>query len=140
MSVFYIAVFMPYFVNSLSFLDRGDGLNQYFFSVVKTQEYYKEIISNFLSGNGLSLKMWDKSLGLGEDPLMALNYYGIFNPLMLLSLFFKKEKLGLFFSLLYFIKYILAALSLFFYGYYHKWKLSAIIAADVIYCFCGYCL
>lgn len=79
-----------------------DGLMQHYPFMVYIGQWIRDSLKAVLSGG--ALKMFDFSLGFGEDVISAVNYYGFGDPLMLLAALFSGESTELFYFLLTVLK------------------------------------
>lgn len=75
-----------------SFIWNYDGIKQHYAALCYLGSYYREIASGFLSGDFV-VPMFDFSLGMGEDIITTLNFYGLGDPLTLLAAFVPGEKM-----------------------------------------------
>lgn len=62
-----------------------------------------------------TLPMFDFSIGMGEDILTTLNFYGMGDPLTLLSVFVPKQRMEMFYDFLVAFRMYLAGLTFIFY-------------------------
>ena len=76
--------FLSYFVDGNTFVHTGDGWDQHYRALIYIGQYLREIARNFLSGN-FSIPTWDFTIGEGADIITSLGYYGLGDPLTLLS-------------------------------------------------------
>lgn len=84
--------------------------------------------------------MFDFNIGLGEDKLTGLYYYGLYNPLHYVSLFFGKNKLLFAWNLVLGIKLCLGGVSFILYAYSRNKKSLFVVIAALIYVFTNYLL
>lgn len=89
-----IGIFQPFLAQNKSFIWNADGLFQTFSSMIYVSDYYNNIINGLIQGS-FNPKMIDFSIGLGYDVFSTLNYYGLGDPLLFLSIFFNKENMYL---------------------------------------------
>ena len=69
--------------------------------------YYREMLRGFLHGD-FHLKMFDYSLGFGQDPLTTVSYYGIADPLSFPVVFFRQTGVVHYFHFLILLRPFLA--------------------------------
>lgn len=71
-------------LKQFSFINTGDGFNQFYLSMVYIGKYLRSIVINLLRGIFV-VPQFDFTIGLGEGIIPALNYYGFGDPFMLIS-------------------------------------------------------
>lgn len=137
--VYYIGM---HFYEGKSVLTEGtDGVAQYYPSMCYIAKWLKSVFINFLQGD-LQIPLIDYTLGMGDDVLVVLNYYGFGDPFYLLSVFVSEEGMPYFFTVLFFMRgylggitFILMAKSII----SHK-SISAYVLGAVVYVSSGYML
>ena len=77
------ALLLPFLLEGKTLIHGSDGYTQHYPVFVYLHQYFYEALSNLLQGD-FSLPLFDFSIGLGEDVLLTLNYYGLGDPLYLL--------------------------------------------------------
>lgn len=102
------ALLLP-FVQDERFLIGGtDGYQQHFVVFQYMHSYYRQLLGQLLQGN-FTLPMFDFTIGLGEDVLTTLGYYGLGDPLAVLAaLLAPANKLPHAFTALYVLRVFLA--------------------------------
>lgn len=75
-----------------SLVNIYDAKDQYLPFLKYLNLYYRELLRNLLRGR-FYLKMFDYSLGFGMDPIRALSYYGLADPLSLPVVFFRQTNI-----------------------------------------------
>lgn len=97
--------------------------------------YYRELIRDILHGN-FHIKMFDYSLGFGQDPLQTVSYYGIADPLHFPVIFFKQTSVLHYYNILLFFRPFLAGLA--FIGMcFHFMKVNYIVPFCALFYVCG---
>lgn len=76
----FIVIFLAFFLKRNSFISLTDGYFQSFPVFV----YIREYITNIFKGN---LVQFDFKIGLGDDVLQTMNYYGLFDIFSIVSVF-----------------------------------------------------
>ncbi|MBP5384806.1 MAG: YfhO family protein [Lachnospiraceae bacterium] len=133
----YTAVFLVIFALCFScFLHRGtlpiysiDGLGQYYPSFL--------YIGRMLRG---SFHFYDLSIGMGENVIGTLNYYGLGDPVNLLSVFATDATGPYLFALTYWLRLYLGGACALLYCRHFRLDPLACIMAAVSYAFSGYAL
>lgn len=124
--------------NHLSMIWNTDALFQYYPTILYAGNLLRECIKGILSGNP-AVHFYDLSIALGESIIGALNYYGLNDPMNLLTVFVTDtQSAAIFYALSYFIRIWLAGLC--FQRYCHIMGLDdkvSVIAA-LMYCFSGF--
>ena len=77
------ALLLPFLMDGRILVHGSDGYAQHYPVFVYLHEYFYEFFGNLLRGD-FSLPLFDFSIGLGEDILLTLNYYGLGDPLYFL--------------------------------------------------------
>lgn len=91
-AVFMIA-FLPFVLRGNGLVSEADGFNQSYPVFV----YVRQYVEDFLKGN---INLFDFRIGLGDDVIASLSYYGAFDVLnVLLALIFPKELSGVAYNL-----------------------------------------
>lgn len=135
--IIFIIGYFSVFSSGGSLIWNVDGVGQYYPSFVYIGEYLQSFLWNLLHGNW-SLPTFDLSIGMGEDIIGSLNYYGFGDPLNLLAVFVTKNNSAVIFSMMIILKMWLSGISLLFYfDYLHIKKIPSILAT-LSYVFCGF--
>lgn len=124
--------------NHLSMVWNTDALFQYYPTLIYTGEYLRNIVKGFLSGEP-TVQFYDLSIAMGENIIGALNYYGLNDPINLLTVFVTStESAAVFYALSYFIRIWMAGLC--FQWYCRTMGLDARVSvvASLMYCFSGF--
>ena len=141
--VFIVICFFSFWENILhndSILMKIDSIGQYYPSFLYTGYWLQKIVQNFSHGL-FSIPLYDLSVGLGEDVLGCLNYYGLGNPLNILSIFVSRQNQNwnlFLFSATYFLRLWLSGISFLFYCKYMKLNLPLSAFASCLYIFSGF--
>nr|MCR5627260.1 YfhO family protein [Lachnospiraceae bacterium] len=120
-----------------SLIINGDALSQNYVSISYYGALLRDIFKGVLNGN-FSIPMWDVNLGLGEDILTTLHYYGIGEPLMLLSALFPQSKGELAFTFIFICRLYLSGLFFYFFSFYKNNSRTGTLIGSFIYIFSGY--
>lgn len=134
--------FCTYFLfikNGKSFIWNYDGIKQHYAALCYLGNYYRETVSGFLAGDFV-LPMFDFSLGMGEDIITTLNFYGFGDPLTLLAAFVPAEKTEYLYDFLVIFRMYLAGLSFSWFCRQKKQSFAAAFIGALAYSFSGYVL
>lgn len=138
-TVLFLLIYLGFFGNHRSFIWFYDGSKQHFPALLYLRKYYLQVAANISSGH-FTLPMFDFSIGMGEDILTTLNFYGLGDPLTLLSVFVPVEYMESFYNFLVVFRMYLAGLAFLFYCR-NKGKGRAVtLAGTWMYVFSGYVL
>lgn len=131
--------YLPFWMSGRSLVWKTDGVGQYYPAFLYIGQYIREYIGGMLKGS-FSPKLFDLSIGMGEDVIGALNYYGMGDPLNLLAVFATKTNGAYVFTGMYFLRLYLAGLC--FKKYCSYFKLDALLstAGSLCYVFSGYAI
>lgn len=142
-SVVFVVVFgCTYFVfwkNEKSFIWNYDGIKQHYAALCYLGRYYREICSGMLRGDFVP-PMFDLSLGMGEDIMTTLNFYGLGDPLTLLAALVPEEKTEYLYDVLVVLRIYLAGLSFSWCCRMKGRSWSTTMIGALVYAFSGYIL
>lgn len=142
-SVVFVVVFgCTYFVfwkNGKSFIWNYDGIKQHYAALCYLGRYYREFFSGMLRGDFVP-PMFDLSLGMGEDIITTLNFYGLGDPLTLLAALVPEEKTEYLYDLLVVLRMYLAGLSFSWCCRKKGRGWSVTLIGALVYVFSGYIL
>ena len=121
-------------------ITRADAWVQHYPALAYFGQYLREIVRNLLHGVHPAIPTWDLSLGYGGDILTTLHYYGLGDPLTLLSGFFPLTKAELCYEMLIGLRLYLSGLSfLAFRRYFGRTDYSTVLGA-LTYVFSAYAI
>jgi hypothetical protein len=132
-----IAGFAPLFKNHLSAIWYIDGIGQYYPAFLYIGKYIRAFFTGLFQGN-FNLPVYDLSIGMGEDIIGVLNYYGFGDPINLIAVIANQTNGSYIFTFTYFLRLYLAGWSFIFYcrkmalGKYPR------IFSGLIFAFCGF--
>lgn len=138
-AVTFLFAYSPFLEAGKSFIWKSDGRNQHYPALVYIGRYLRRIVLNILEGN-FSIPMFDLSLGLGEDVISVLNYYGFGNPLYLLSVFVPTHYTEYLYNALIVLRLYLAGLSFLTLCKYKKKEFPYALIGTIIYTFSGFAI
>lgn len=102
------ALLLPFVQDGRFLIEGSDGYQQHFLVFQYLRGYYQRLLGQLLQGN-FTLPMFDFTIGLGEDVLATLGYYGLGDPLAVLAaLLAPAGKLPHAFTALYVLRIFLA--------------------------------
>lgn len=137
--VIYLIAYVFFFRGGKSYIWDYDGIKQHYAALVYLGRYYREAAVSFLHGD-FTLPMFDFSIGMGEDIVTTLNFYGLGDPLTLLAAFVPDAHMEKLYNFLVIFRMYLAGLS-FAYMCREKGKTyGSTFLGALIYCFSGYVL
>ena len=130
--------FAPLLVRGKSNIFNGDAMVQYLYSLSYLGSWLREGIMTFFQGEGFTFPMWDLSVGMGQDVMTTLHYYGFTDPLSWLSVFFHEKNMWIFYLISQTVKLFFAGAGFATFCFYHKRDEHAVLLGTVIYTFCGW--
>ena len=133
----FLAAFLPFWKEGRSFIWDVDGIKQHYAVIEYLGNYFRTIAANFFSGN-FSVPMYDFSIGMGEDILATLNFYGLGDPLVLLSALVPAAWAEYFYDFLVIFRLYLAGLAFSAYARHRGFGYRGILAGALCYTFSGY--
>lgn len=131
--------YSSFWMDGKSLIWKIDGLGQYYQSFLYIGQYIREYFYNCLHGN-IIFPLFDISIGMGDDIIGTLNYYGFGDLLNVLAVFATKGNGAYVFTGMYFLRLYLAGLC--FRKYCSYFGLDGILsnAGAMCYIFSGYAL
>lgn len=135
----FLCTYFLFFRYGKSFIWNYDGIKQHFTALAYLGNYYREIASNLLQGD-FTLPMFDFSIGMGEDIITTLNFYGLGDPLTLLAAFVPEQKTEMLYQFLVVFRMYLAGLSFSFFCRKKGKSYPVCLLGALIYAFSGYVL
>lgn len=116
-----------------------DGIAQHYTGFVYYGVYLRKIFKSLLAGH-LVIPQFDLSIGMGNDIFTSLHYYGIGDPLNLISALVPSKYAAFAFSLLTYLRYYLAGLAFVLLAKYKKQSKTGACAGAMIYIFSAYAM
>jgi len=116
-----------------------DGVGQYYPTFLYIGKYLRTFLAG-LSQGIFSMPAFDLSIGMGEDIIGTLNYYGFGNPVNLIAVFATSSNGAQLFTLSYFLRLFLAAMA---FRYFCRQFSSDPFYSDIgalIYIFSGFAM
>ena len=105
-----LGVFIWHILYRRSFVWFIDGVDQLFRAFVYYSGYLRGALKGLLTGQGLNTPHWEFALGEGEDFINVLHYYGVGDPLNLISALCPQKYLVHLFDFLMILRIYIAGL------------------------------
>ncbi len=131
--------FSPFFLSNRSLVWATDAVGQYYPAFIYIGQWLQEALQNILHGN-FTVPFFDLSIGMGEDIIGCLNYYGFGDPVNLLAVFVTEQNSAYLYTALYFLRLYLAGIAFYKYCDYMDLNRSYINMGVLCYLFYGYTL
>lgn len=128
----FATAYVPFFMGGRTFVTKMDGIDQYFMGFFYFGKYLRELASRVMTGD-LSLRFYDLSIGMGEDIMGSLNYYGFGDPVYLVSAFFDGDLSPVVYSLSFFVRIYFAGVA--FLVYCRKMNIKSMCALAGVFCY-----
>lgn len=132
-----IVIFYPFYSRGRSLVWMGDGHDQYYPALTYIGHYGRSFLSNLMKGG---IKQFDFAIGLGDDVIGCLSYYGFGDPLNWISVFVKPENIAYLYSVLIIFRWWLGGISFIWYSKRRGYNPLGAIAGALTYAFCPYVL
>ena len=132
-------VFFYFIREGRSFVWLPDGQEQHFNALAYHGFYLRSIVRSLLRGN-LEVPLWDFTLGFGADILTTLHYYGIGDPLTLLSVFVPTRHTEHLYNFLVILRFYLIGIAFSVYSFKMKRNSYSTLIGALIYVFCGFAI
>lgn len=123
--------------NHVTLIWDADALGQYYPAFLYVGKYWREVLSNLLAGN-LALPRFDLAIGMGEDVIGAMNYYGFGDPINVLALFANASNGTVVYVISYYIRLWLGGLAFLYYCRRMNLKDWPAVLGALIYATCGW--
>ncbi len=130
-------IFGSFYIYGKSFIWKVDGINQHYPALFYLGQYLREFVKNCLQGS-FKLPLWDLKIGLGSDILTTLNYYSFGDPLDLIAVFFRPDKIENCYNILVILRIYLAGIMFSKYCFQMGKNRYQTLIGCIIYIFCGY--
>lgn len=137
-AVFCYFTYQPFLKADKSMVRLTDGLRQHYVAFAYIGRYARTVARNLLAGKGLVLPMWSFSLGLGGDVITTIHYYGLGDPLNLVSIVTPTRYSEYVFEGLVFLRMYLAGLALYAYCRCMRRGSCASLAGALVYASSGW--
>lgn len=126
--------------NGRSLVANIDGLSQHCVVLAYYGKYLRTVLKNIFVNHTFVIPMFDFSIGMGSDIVSTLHYYGVGDPLNLLSVFVSPEKTEYLYDFLIILRMYLAGITFSMYMLYRNSHTSAVITGAFSYAFCGFAM
>ena len=133
----FILGYYPLWSQKLSLIWKIDSVGQYYPAFIYTGRYLQDFILGLFSGQ-INLPSFDLSIGMGEDVIGSLNYYGFGDPLNIFSVFVTAQNAPYLFTFMIIFRMWLSGYALMKYFSYFRFDKVAIIFSALTYVFCGF--
>lgn len=129
--------YYPLWSQNLSLVWNIDGLGQYYPAFIYTGKYLQEIFIGIFNGQ-LKFPSFDLAIGMGEDIIGSLNYYGFGDPLNIFAILVNDRNAPYLFSFMIVFRMWLSGLSLIKYLSNFNLDKVAVNISALAYVFCGF--
>lgn len=133
-----LLVFLPFIIYKKSFIKPIDGIRQHYIALMYYGKWLRSIVKGVLSGSGVTISLWDYSIGYGNDVLTTFNYYCLGDPLALLSVFVRAKHTIYLFNTLVILRMYLAGLFFSMFCLRHRKSTNGTLCASLVYALCGW--
>lgn len=135
----FLILFFYYSKDKATVNDSNDGFKQFYRALLYISNYYKEILRNIFINHTFVIPQWDFVLGEGGDIIETFHYYGLGDPINLLSVFFNESNLYIFHDLSIFIRMYLAGFVFSQFCFYNNYNDSVVVlTGTILYAFSSY--
>lgn len=113
-TICYLCVVIPFFViayrNHYIILGGDDAVTQHYPAMLYISRVVKEFWSSLFLEGKLVFPMYEWTVGMGENTIATLNWYGFTDPFYWLAGFFTEEQLPWFYSVFFYMRVYLGGL------------------------------
>ena len=134
-----IVGYYPLWKDQFSLVWNVDGVGQYYPAFIYTGQYLQNFFLGIFRGEWI-LPTFDLAIGMGEDIIGSLNYYGFGDPLNLLAVFVTKNNSAYLFSFMMILRMWLSGIALQKYFKHFKFDQTLSAFGALCYCFCGFAI
>lgn len=137
----YAVLYLIFKGNGKGFLLEYEGAEKQFPALYYIGEYFKNVVKDILSIGTVKPGMFDFRLGQGQDVFSTLYYYGLFDPLNVVTLVVSQNHMEGFYTALILIRlYLAGAAFSYFAGKVLKKETGAVVIGALVYTFSGFTL
>lgn len=120
-----------------SFVVIGDSFNQFYPVLTYLSRYYRDLPGDLLSG---SVKMFDSTLGFGDDVIGALSYYGLGDIFLLPAVLCPARYMSYAYTLIAALRIYAAGITFIIYAKSRKMEKGSILFGALAYAYSYYML
>lgn len=130
-----------FYFNGKSLINQGDAYNQHIKAFIYIVKWLRSIIKNLIFNHKLEIPTFSFSLGMGNDIITTLHYYGLGDPLNLIGLLCPSSHLIYMFQFLIILRLYLSGISFSLYCFNkNRTDYYSVLAGTLIYVFSFYCV
>lgn len=133
-----VLIFLPFMLSGKLLIDEGDGFNQHYSSALYLSKSTRSTVRTLFTTGNLSIQTWDNTIGLGQDTLQSLNYYGLGDPLELVYALFPVKTIAYVFCFMTILRMYLAGVALKLFASKFQINSDGIIVGALLYAFCAF--
>ena len=134
-----IVAFGPFLENGKVVIWDTDAIGQYYPTFLYIGQWIREMLSNILHRN-FNIRLFDMQIGMGEDVIGCLNYYGFGDPLNILAVFANKTTGQYIFTAMFFLRIYLSGLAFYYYSIKINVNKALISIGALSYAFSGFAI
>lgn len=131
-------IFSSNIVRGKGFVSNGDPFNQNYPILTYLADYYRKCIGCILSGN--SIPMYSSSIGLGDDIIGCLSWFGLGDVFLLPVIFCPEKYIGVAYICVTLLRFYLSGIAFLVFSNYKKYDERLSIICALMYSVCGYAL
>lgn len=135
-----VICYTPFIIREQSLIWETDGLSQHYLALMYIGQWLREVLRTIFIEHSFSIPVWDFSIGSGADALTTFNYYGLGDPLCLLSVFVPAKYTVHLYNFLIILRIYLAGIFFSLFCFYKKHRCFETLLGAFTYMFCGYTL
>ncbi|MBQ8001116.1 MAG: YfhO family protein [Ruminococcus sp.] len=139
-SLIILLIFWKYIISGKTLIWNLDGMTQHYLVYIYIGEWLREIFNNIFIEHSFVIPMWDINIGAGSDIITTFNYYGLGDPLCLLTAFFNKHNAYYIYDILIIVRLYLSGVFFSCYCFRMKQRGVGVFLGTFAYLFCGYSL
>ncbi len=140
--LFIILIFLcsiPFITLSISPIWNADAAGQYYPAFLYIGYYLRNMLNSMIHGS-LNIPAYDLKIGMGENIIGCLNYYGFGDPVNIIAVFANNQNGYIVYSIVYILRLYLAGLGSLIYSKEMQFNSKASAIGAIAYSFCGFAL
>lgn len=138
-SLSFLLVYSAFIFSGKSFIWTTDGRSQFYPALAYIGRYLRQLCISILHGEW-NIPLFDLNIGLGEDIISSLNFYGLGDPLHLIAVFVPTRYIEYLYDFLFVFRLYLSGLSFIALCHYYKKRISFSFVGAIIYIYSGYAI
>ena len=117
-----------------------NSIRQSLISMMYISDYYRQLFKNLFIHHKFAPPMWDMSIGYGADVLTTLHYYGLTDPLVMISAIVSRSHIPVMYCFIYPLKLYLTGVAFSIYARHKRLSRFQVLSGALLYSFCAFAI